>query len=356
MTDLYHETYQDEVFQSSQCIWHENTLMDFLRSQLISLGYTSTSDSHKVWQGPSGTVVICLVDDFTTCSTNYDCAVPYLFDRNTTVITDNWASVPTQYRVLQLPHSFYGIYAHVPEINCWNPHRRFNFTARRLDAKRMLLFLEIEHRKRLMQLQTDVDYINFNAWSWNGNNHDQQGQQHNFQTQFDLLEPQFRDIYREVFDQLCSQIPIRNHDLSHEQQHTRAWVNLVAETYSSDTCVAVSEKIFRALCLPVPWMVYGGKHTVAYLRSLGFDVVPEHVAHRYDPMVEAKTAAYGDKMVDFVYEAAEAVERLQNLDFDSIQLRYKSAAQHNQYLLARMRETWPRDFANWWNNTVNLLS
>ena len=112
MVDLYHAIYENEIFKKSNCIWHENTLLDFFRSNLIALGYTAVDPSNKVWKRGDKTVVACLVDDFSTCSTNYSTSLPYLFDKDTVVITDNRINVPTQYQVCQLPSSFYGIYAH----------------------------------------------------------------------------------------------------------------------------------------------------------------------------------------------------------------------------------------------------
>jgi hypothetical protein len=147
-------------------------------------------------------------------------------------------------------------------------------------------------------------------------------------------------------------MPYRNHELSQEQAHVSAWMNIVMETYSSDTTVALSEKIFRALCLPVPWMVYSGRHTVAYLHSLGFDVMLDVVEHRYDHMQENRTAAYGDKMVDFLFEGVDAVERMQS---DCPWMRAEQAARVNQLRLARMKQEWPTDFAAWWTTVVKLI-
>ena len=351
MTDAYHQTYEDEIFQNSQCIWHENALMDWFRSQLIALGYESVSDNRKVWRCGDRTVVVCLVDDFTTCSDQYSMPTPYLFDSKTTVITDNWVSVPTQYQVLQLPRSFYGIYSHWPRDTQWRPDRRFALAVRRLDAKRLLLWLELEQRRSMQSDQTQ-DYVNFNAWSWDSDNSSDQGRRNSVDRQYQLLEPQFRDIYRDTFERLLPQVPVQNHSLSHEQMHVSAWMNLVMETYSSDACVALSEKIFRAMCLPVPWAVYGGRHTVAYLRSMGFDVMPDIIQHRYDPAVELRTAAYGDKMVDWLYEATDAVQHMQGQDWSQLVDRTQQAAHHNQALLAEFRRQWPADFAQWWSRTI----
>ena len=352
MVDLYHAIYENEIFKKSNCIWHENTLLDFFRSNLIALGYTATDPSNKVWRRGDQTVVTCLVDDFSTCSTNYSTSLPYLFDKNTVVITDNRVNVPTQYKVCQLPASFFGIYAHEPALTKWTPDRRFNFSVNRMDAKRLLLFLELQLRSMDMPNAEQLDYVNFNCWSWDGDNASNIGLLSNFERQYNQLEQQFHTVYDNTYSRLLPQIPFRNHKLEHELAHVQAHLNVVAETYSSDTTVALSEKTFRALCLPVPWMLYSGKHTVAYLNSLGFDVMLDVIEHRYDSMIENKTAAYGDKMVDFLFEGVEAVERMQaNLP----QQRAEQAATTNQQRLAEMKQSWPQDFAQWWPTVVDRI-
>jgi hypothetical protein len=360
MSDLYHEIYTGEIFQTSQCIWHENTLLDFFRSNLIALGYTSISDSNKVWRRDHQTVVVCLVDDFSTCSENYSATLPYQFDRDTVVITDNHVNIPTQYTVCQLPASFFGIYAHRPQADKWVPNRRFTFAVNRMDPKRMLMFLEMRLRSAYIletqfldqQLLGSLDYMNFNCWSWHGDNTTSEGLRANFEQQYQQLEPQFREVYDETYKAVLDQMPFRNHDLTQEQAHVSAWMNIVMETYSSDTTVALSEKIFRALCLPVPWMVYSGRHTVAYLHSLGFDVMRDVVEHKYDNMQENRTAVYGDKMVDFLFEGVDAVERMQT---DCPEMRASQAATTNQQLLYTMRKQWPEDFSAWWPTVVEQI-
>jgi hypothetical protein len=352
MGDPYHEIYTGEIFQASQCIWHENTLLDFFRSNLIALGYTSVHDSNKVWRRDGKTVVICLVDDFSTCSENYSATLPYIFDQSTLVITDNRVNVPTQYTVCQLPTSFFGIYAHRPQAEKWTPDRRFNFAVNRMDSKRLLMFLEMQLRSAYVPDTESLDYVNFNCWSWDGDNTTPEGLRANFERQYQQLEPQFRDVYDKTYCAVVNKMPFCNHIMNQEQVHVSAWMNIVMETYSSDTTVALSEKIFRALCLPVPWMVYSGRHTVAYLHSLGFDVLRDVVEHKYDNMQENRTAAYGDKMVDFLFEGVDTVERMQH---DRPWMRAEQAARVNQALLSNMQQTWPADFAAWWPTVVERI-
>jgi hypothetical protein len=273
-----------------------------------------------------------------------------MFDRNTVVITDTWCGSPTQYQVSRLPDSFFGIYAHDPEHHTWQPQRRFNFAVNRLDAKRLLMFLELQLRSE--HHPPDTDYVNFNCWSWDGDNSSGQGLQANFQRQYQQLESQYNEVYNHTYHQLVSRMPYINHELSQAQAHRSAWMNIVMETYSSDNTVALSEKTFRALCLPVPWQLYSGRHTVARLSGLGFDTLADTVTHRYDSMIENRTAAYGDKMVDFLFEATENVQQFQQ---HNIVDRCVQAAEHNIALLQSMRQQWPADFAVWWPTVLEKI-
>ena len=143
--------------------------------------------------------------------------------------------------------------------------------------------------------------------------------------------------------------------MSVEQAHLSAYVNMVIETYSSDSSIALSEKIFRALVTPAPWQVYAGRHAVAYLESLGFDTLKDIVNHSYDVMMENKTAAYGDKMVDFIFEGHDAVEMFKATAWPELAQYCEQAAHHNQNLLAQMQSDWPTAFANWWPSVIEKI-
>lgn len=354
MSDLYHQTYQDEIFVKSQCIWHENTLLDFFQHNLSMLGWNQDPENRKFWQRDDRRLVICLVDDIVSCDQTGR-SVPYQFDSNTLVITDNWISVPVCYQVHRLPESFFGIYSHEPQLAQWQPNRRFCFSQRRLDSKRLILFLEMMYRAEMIPDSECLDYVNFNCWAWGGSNDNQQGLQENFQAAYQVLPDSVKELYQETSQRLLPQMPFRNHDLTHEQMYVNAWMNMVVETYSSDTTVALSEKLFRAMCLPVPWMVYGGKHCIAWLRSMGFDVLDDVLEHRYDTMIEQETVAYGDKPCDWIYEGAEAVDRIKQMPFSDIDARCQQAALHNRAKLSSLRQKWPSDFAQWWAKLIPQL-
>lgn len=359
MKDLYHDIYTSEVFKQTQCIWHENTTLDFFRSLLTALGYRSTGGSNKVWQRGDRTVVVCLADDIATCGP-MDRILPMaqLFDPKTVVITDNLVNSPTQYRVIQLPESYFGIYNYAPQKAEWKPERRFSFSVNRIDYKRMALFLELTSRTTIpnsRDLDLERDFVNFNCWAWDSSNDTPEALQQNFANVMGFISDNLKRVYQKAYDEMLPRMPYRNHNKSMEEMHLHAWMNMVMETYSGDTVVALSEKLFRALVTPVPWIVYGGRYTVAYLRQLGFDVLDDLVQHRYDYELENDTGEFGDKMVDFVREGHDAIENFKQMPWEEVSQRCQSAAAHNQQLLAKMQHSWPSDFAAWLPKVIDQI-
>lgn len=355
MTDAYHHIYNGEIHQKSRCIWHENTLMDFFRSSLLMRGYQSQDSSNKVWTRGENRVVICLVDDYTTCSGEKNPYVPAIWDSNTLVITDNKVTCPTHYRVETLPASFFGIYAYEPEYRLWQPDRRFNFAINRIDTRRVALMLEY---RKWLPWQPDrevMDYVNFNCWSWHGDNSSVKGLQQNFENEYHDLDQSVKDVHEITKDTDIPEMPYRNHDLDLESSMHQAWINMVAETYSGEAVVALSEKTFRALVTPAPWQVYSGRYTVAYLEQLGFDCMSDMVDHGYDHITELRTMAPGDKLVEWWWTGNQNYQCLQSTELEQTRSRGVQAAHHNRSLLAKLRGQWAQDFSAWWLTVSDMI-
>jgi hypothetical protein len=355
MTDAYYHIYNGEIHQKSRCIWHENTLVDFFRSSLIMRGYQSQDSSNKVWTRGEKRVVICLVDDYTTCSGEKNPYVPAIWDSNTLVITDNKVTCPTHYRVETLPASFFGIYAYEPEYRSWQPDRRFNFAINRIDTRRVALMLEYRKWLPWQPDRETVDYVNFNCWSWHGDNSSVKGLQQNFENEYHDLDQSVKDVHEITKDTDMPEMPYRNHDLDLESSMHQAWINMVAETYSGEAVIALSEKTFRTLVTPAPWQVYSGRYTVAYLEQLGFDCMSDMVDHGYDHITELRTMAPGDKLVEWWWTGNQNYQRLQSTEFEQVQSRGAQAAHHNRSLLAKLRGQWAQDFSAWWLTVLDKI-
>ena len=359
--DLYHHIYDGEIFQKSRCIEQENNLVDFFRNTLTNVGYQSVDNSLKVWQRGDKTVVVCLVDDISTCSNSSWLPMPYQFDSNTTIITDNRVNCPTQYRVVQLPETFFGIYSYQPDEIKWQPEKRFGFLVNRIDQKRLLLLSElafymppVSDGKELADFQHDN--VNFNCWSWSGDNATDDGLKNNFLNLVNQLPPEQQKHYEWYHSELSKSMPVKNYTDSIDCVFLKNWLNLVVETYSGPDTVAISEKTFRALTTPAPWMLFSGRYTIAYLKQLGFDVLDDLVNHRYDYCEPNNTNVIDNKIIEFVNIAQEVVDSLKQKDMSELQERCIRAAKHNQNLLASMKLSWPSDFAAWLPSVVKDIS
>lgn len=346
MIPTMNEIYQSEIFQQSQCIWHEDKLIEFFRSLLTQSGYVSQGVSNKKYQKGSKTIVVCFADDI-----QIEADSPYdqhnLFKPNTTVITDNFVSQPTNCRVYQLPNSYFGIYFYRPQDQSWQPDRRFNINMNRIDANRLFVLFEYIKKFNIIPWQNQSDYLNFNCFDGTGNNDNPGAANGNFEKFYDMLQPHLKTLYSKYFKISKSNMPIKNFSHEFDQPWTRSWLNVVIETYHGYNNIALSEKIFRALVTPAPWAVYGPQFAVRYLKSLGFDTLDDIMSHEYDTKNHTSFQQPGDRIADFMNYIDQTSRQLQLHDWHVLSSRCQQAAIHNQNLLADMRRKWPRDFAQW---------
>ena len=333
MSSIIHD---NEIWKSSRCLEHEEAAVDMICAQLNKQGYQTKkviSHTRSHWQRGHRRVVVSLVDDAWDCAEDRSQDTPYLFDADTTVITDNWINTPTVYTVARVPDSFYGIYSYQPADQTWQPDRDYTFAVNRIDFKRMRILSHLHQR-----LKFDSGYVNFNCVQ--GRNTDPQ---HNFHA---LLEHASAEEKMRL-KQLATMMPVKNYNIDHDQTYTHSWLNIIIETYSSDNVVALSEKIFRCLVTPVPWISYSGRYTIARLRALGFDVLDDIVDHRYDRLIEAH-----HKISAFIETACVTIDSLKQHNWEVLSQRCQTAAAHNQQQLATMKSAWPTDFAAWLSDRI----
>ena len=127
--------------------------------------------------------------------------------------------------------------------------------------------------------------------------------------------------------------PYNNLNNSLEQSIIDSNISLVLETYVSDDHITFSEKIFRALQLPRPWLLYCSPLSVKYLRYYGFDVLDDYVDHSYDLELvrDNRLLLILDQLEQFVNK------QYSQHDYD----RFEQAAQHNLIQLQKFAQIWP---------------
>ena len=331
--------HKGEIWLKSQCEIKEEQLIDSIYACLAQHNYHNSnpiSHTRSVWQRHNKKVVISLVDDFCDCASNRSSDTPYLFDQDTMVITDNFLNCPSVYKLLSPPPSFYGIYSYVPENLNWTPTRSYTFAVNRQDYKRMGVLLEL-----YQNFGFNAGYVSFNcrAPGDKGFKSDNQLRQEFVNL---VMMHAVCDHERSALIELAQLMPIKNHSIAHDQVYLHSWLNIQVETYSSDNVISLSEKTFRALVTPVPWVVHAGRYTVAKLRELGFDVLDDIVDHNYDRLIEVQ-----HKKQEFTISAKNTIAHLKTQNFEQLKARCLSAAQHNQKILATFSQQWAQQQPAW---------
>lgn len=352
--DQFYKIYLGEIFVKSRCMEHESAVMNFFRSCLSNLGYVTQDPAQRIWHRQQKKVIVCFADDFNVCGAQLEKSPAHWFDSETVVITDNHIVVPTQYQVCQAPDSYLGVFSYDPESSEYDPDRRFNFSVNRLDTQRQLICLELACQSGGLDTLQRQDYLNFNAWDAQGNNDTKQHIENNFKQHWSQIQQWYQNRYNTLVDDLARAVPIKNHEYSVELASYKSWLTPVIETYSGNVTMAFSEKIFRALQTPVPWTVYSTTGAVKHLQTLGFDVLDDMVNHDYNSV--RQDSPHGiNKISAFIKASTENVQRLRQLDLNTIRSRCQQAANHNQQLLAAMRQRWPQDFAIWLPTVIEKI-
>jgi hypothetical protein len=178
--DQFYQIHQSEAFELSQCMQHEHALANFFSSLLANLGYSTIDPARRIWKRGSKTVIVCLADDFNICGADLSKLPEQWFDFDTVVITDNFITARTQYQVLQLPTSYFGIFGYTPRLQQYDPQKRFHFSVNRLDTQRQLILFELLEQSGELDHVLDQDYINFNAKDPSSINNTVEDVQNNF--------------------------------------------------------------------------------------------------------------------------------------------------------------------------------
>jgi len=109
--------------------------------------------------------------------------------------------------------------------------------------------------------------------------------------------------------------------------------SIVVETYFCPESITFTEKTFRVLTLPRPWLLFCTKGAVKLLRSWGIDVLDDLVDH----------SQYDDIEFD-IERQSKIIELSKNMlqfDTEKYKDRLEQAAQHNIELLNNWYQNWP---------------
>lgn len=229
--------------------------------------------------------------------------------------TDNQFRVPVNY--INLAPEFWHIYR-CPDIedNIY-PNKHFNVMMNRISGERLMLLYKL-HEAGLFA----KGYIGFNCLYHDRDPDTDRRQQHFVNMHKECGWHQWDNTHRE----LLPEIPLLL-DMDPDTAAMRSDITLVVESYVSDSVIAFSEKIFRALQTPRPWILFCSPDSVAVLRDAGFDVMDDVVDHSYDEIEDA------EQRLDAI------VQELKKLKYFFLP-RYKQAVETNQAVLDKLKHQW----------------
>jgi len=235
-------------------------------------------------------------------------------------------------KILKLPDSIFGIYYITESIDQANICRDFNLFINRADVNRQFWFYKIVEMELL-----DEGFVSYVGSTARSTNPELDAQQF-----VDLLHQQyFFPCYQEQHEFVRSRVPYQNFqdcgDLRKTMLQTK--ISVVIESYHERTdAIAFSEKIFRALQVPRPWLLSAATGSVDRLRNMGFDLFDDYIDHSYD--------AYCTKFDTVQRDAAilDQIVRMQSFRptqsvLDDWKKRYRS----NLEILQSWHQTWKQD-------------
>ena len=240
----------------------------------------------------------------------------------------------------EFPPSWYGIYAGDIAVEETQPIKNFNCFINRMDPIRQRWFYQLIRRDIL-----DQGYVSFNM---DISIAIQMGQFPPTTSNIEAFDLQFKShlaIFAPEHEFIKNQIPYRNfdEDVGLNKIIMQSKFSIVLETcFDRNDTITYSEKIFRCLKLPRPWLVFSMKGAVQHLRDIGFDVLDDLVDHSYDNI---------DFEIDRQVAILDTAQELSKLEFTPAVLdRLNAAAQHNQEKLNTFFSTWQDDI----NTTIGL--
>ena len=239
-------------------------------------------------------------------------------------VTDNVAS-NVFYNVAP---EFYGGYRYDPIYKDRLPSKLFNCFLNRICVIRQSWLYQFQRRNIIDQgfITFNLDYRHIDL-------------KHLADTKelFDRIFEQGNEIFVKEHEILKNRVPYSNVIDTLEQSIIDSKISIVIETYFDENrAVAYSEKIFRQLQMPRPFVLFCAQHAVSHLRKLGFDVYDDFVDHSYDSEPFEITRQV---------QILDVVDHFKNVVYTQSMLSdFKRRAEHNQEVLDHLKSAWPKKF------------
>jgi hypothetical protein len=230
--------------------------------------------------------------------------------------SDNHFRIPAQYH--NLAPEFWHIYRCRELEDLIYPVKQYNVFMNRISGERLMLLYKLYDAGLL-----DQGFVGFNCL-YHDRDPDLEQRQFNFDT---VHKETGWHQWNNVHQLLRNQMPMHL-KIDPDTAAMASRLTLVVESYVSDTVIAFSEKIFRALQTPRPWILFGSPDSVSTLKRYGFDVLDDVIDHSYDGIVDA------EQRLDAILKELQT-----SLKFNPA--RYTQAVRTNQALLDKLALQWP---------------
>lgn len=235
--------------------------------------------------------------------------------------------------VVRVPDSFFGLYFNDLNVVDYPIKKQFNCLLNRVDPIRQSWFYFLYDRGML-----DQGYVSFNLSMRKGLTYPVNTPEE----YFEWIHATYLSFLDRIKLDIKKIVPYRNFpetdDLSTIILSSK--FSIILETYaerSGHKCF--SEKIFRALHFPRPWLLFAGTGCVERLRNLGFDVFDDYVDHSYD-MHETSENCVARQ--DGIFDQCKKLFDLK-ITPDILQ-DWHNKANHNREILRRWNKTYIDDF------------
>lgn len=238
--------------------------------------------------------------------------------KSTVTVTDNHPLLPVAGTLISALPEFWSIWHFEPEYIDRAATQGYNCFMNRPRGDRSIVFYELIKR----------DILNKGIVSYNCSPGD-------YRQQYVNAELQKYQLQHTVGLTLVPYNTVELHGTL-EQCIVDSNVSVILETYTSDSHIVFSEKIFRACQLPRPWLLYCSPGSVKLLKDHGFDVLDDYVDIEYDNIIK-----HGDRLLTILDQLETFIDRKYT---EQDYMRFDRAANHNQQLLKQFKNTWPEKF------------
>lgn len=242
------------------------------------------------------------------------------------IVTDNILNIKKPY--IQLWPEYWGSFSYNPQYTNSMPTRLFNCFINRTCPMRQSWFYQLvrqglidkgavsfllDYRKSLAPIGLDIE---------------------NKHALYEWVFNQGCEIFASEHNAMRDKIPYQNFTGDLDQTIVNSKISLVIETYfDNNSIISFSEKIFRALQLPRPFVLFGSIGSVDILKRCGFDVYNDLVDHDYD---------LEDNHIIRQMKILECIKNFDNFSYtQKILDDFESRAEYNRMLLKKFKDTWP---------------